>query len=152
MFNQRSEIADPLKEILAAFSDPNAKQMQSANDDNSPIEVKLKNDIIDGRKNQIGPHALEALKTYPALAIINDVLLDGMKTVGERFGSGQMQLPFVLESAEAMKAAVKVLEPYIEKKDGYKRAESSWQQSRVMCMISARIWLKSFYQIMVLKC
>ncbi len=121
LFNQRTEIADPLKEILAAFSDPNAKQMQAVNDDNSPIEEKLKNDIIDGRKNQIGPHALEALKTYPALAIINDILLDGMKTVGERFGSGQMQLPFVLESAEAMKAAVKVLEPYIEKKDGYKK-------------------------------
>jgi 5-methyltetrahydrofolate--homocysteine methyltransferase len=121
LFNQRTEIADPLKEILAAFSDPNARQMQSVNDDDSPIEEKLKNDIIDGRKNQIGPHALEALKIYPPLTIINDILLDGMKTVGERFGSGQMQLPFVLESAEAMKSAVKVLEPFIEKTDGYKK-------------------------------
>jgi 5-methyltetrahydrofolate--homocysteine methyltransferase len=121
LFNQRTEIADPLKEILSAFSDPNAKQMQTVNDDNSPVEEKLKNDIIDGRKNQIAAHALEALKTYPPLTIINDILLDGMKTVGERFGSGQMQLPFVLESAESMKAAVKVLEPFIEKKDGYRK-------------------------------
>lgn len=121
LFNERSEITDPLKEILAAFSDPNARLQQSVNDDDSPIEQKLKNDIIDGRKNQIAQHALEALQTHPPLSIINDILLDGMKTVGERFGAGQMQLPFVLESAEAMKAAVKVLEPYIEKKEGYKK-------------------------------
>lgn len=119
LFNQRDEIADPLKEILAAFSDPNVRLQQAVNDDDSPIEEKLKNDIIDGRKNQIGAHALEALKTYPPLSIINDILLEGMKVVGERFGSGQMQLPFVLESAESMKAAVKVLEPFIEKKEGY---------------------------------
>lgn len=121
LFNQRTEIADPLKEILAAFSDPNAKFQQAVNDENSSIEEKLKNDIIDGRKTHIGQHALEALKTYPPLTIINDILLDGMKVVGERFGSGQMQLPFVLESAEAMKSAVKVLEPYIEKTEGYQK-------------------------------
>lgn len=121
LFNQRSEIADPLKEILNIFSDPNARMQRSVDDENLPVEEKLKIDIIDGRKGQIGAHALEALKMHPPLTIINDILLDGMKTVGERFGSGQMQLPFVLESAEAMKAAVRVLEPYIEKADGYKK-------------------------------
>jgi 5-methyltetrahydrofolate--homocysteine methyltransferase len=123
LFNQRTEIADPLKDILRIFSDPNAKQQheQQSSDDHLSIDVKLKNDIIDGRKNQICAHALEALRQYPPLKIINDILLDGMKTVGERFGSGQMQLPFVLESAEAMKAAVKVLEPHIEKSEGYQK-------------------------------
>lgn len=121
LFNERSAIPDPLKEILNVFSDPNAIFQKSVSDENSSIEEKLKNDIIDGRKSHIGPHALEALKSYSALQIINDILLDGMRTVGERFGSGQMQLPFVLESAEAMKVAVRVLEPFIEKKDGYKK-------------------------------
>ena len=59
-----------------------------------------------------------ALETHPALDIINNILLDGMKVVGDLFGSGQMQLPFVLQSAEAMKAAVRFLEPFMEKKGG----------------------------------
>jgi 5-methyltetrahydrofolate--homocysteine methyltransferase len=59
-----------------------------------------------------------ALKSYPALDIINNILLEGMKVVGDLFGSGQMQLPFVLQSAEAMKAAVRFLEPFMEKKGG----------------------------------
>ncbi|NBO37748.1 methionine synthase [bacterium] len=121
LFNKRDEIAEPLKEILAAFSDPNAKQHMAVSDEHLSVEEKLKNDIIDGRKNQIGAHALEALKIHPPLTIINDILLAGMKVVGERFGAGQMQLPFVLESAESMKAAVRILEPYIEKKEGYKK-------------------------------
>jgi 5-methyltetrahydrofolate--homocysteine methyltransferase len=121
LFNDRQVIADPLREILTLFADASVKMAPVAADSESTIEEKLKNDIIDGRKNQITAHALEALKTHSALQIINDILLDGMKVVGERFGSGQMQLPFVLESAEAMKAAVKVLEPHIEKKDGYRK-------------------------------
>ena len=57
------------------------------------------------------------MKTYPPLDIINNLLLDGMKVVGDLFGSGQMQLPFVLQSAEAMKAAVKFLEPFMKRAD-----------------------------------
>jgi 5-methyltetrahydrofolate--homocysteine methyltransferase len=60
----------------------------------------------------------KALENYPALEIVNDILLDGMKTVGDLFGSGQMQLPFVLQSAEVMKTAVKFLEPFMEKVEG----------------------------------
>ncbi|MGH1553360.1 vitamin B12 dependent-methionine synthase activation domain-containing protein [Streptomyces sp. L7] len=59
----------------------------------------------------------EALQTRPALDIVNETLLDGMKVVGELFGSGQMQLPFVLQSAEVMKTAVAYLEPHMEKSD-----------------------------------
>lgn len=123
LFNQRDEIPDPLKEILTQFSDASQTTAAQAEDENLGIEEKLRNDIIDGRKNKIGEHAIEALKTYSALEIINEHLLAGMKVVGERFGAGQMQLPFVLESAEAMKAAVHVLEPYIEKNDQFKKGK-----------------------------
>lgn len=82
------------------------------------IEDKLKNRIIDGDKVGIESDLDEALKKYKALNIINDILLGGMKVVGVLFGSGQMQLPFVLQSAECMKAAVKHLEPFIDKVEG----------------------------------
>ena len=82
------------------------------------VEDRLKKHIIDGIKKNLDEHLTDALKVYTPLAIINDVLLDGMKTVGELFGSGKMQLPFVLQSAEVMKAAVRVLEPLMEKVEG----------------------------------
>src|SRR5439155_14107505 len=94
-----------------------AKQ-QAAHDENLPIEEKLKQHIIDGEKRNLTQHLDEALKKYPALEIINTILLEGMKVVGELFGSGQMQLPFVLQSAETMKAAVAHLEPHMEKVEG----------------------------------
>src|SRR5439155_26708052 len=94
-----------------------AKQ-QAAHDENLPIEEKLKQHIIDGEKRNLTQHLDEALKKYPALEIINTILLEGMKVVGELFGSGQMQLPFVLQSAETMKAAVAHLEPHMEKIEG----------------------------------
>src|SRR4029077_13100603 len=82
------------------------------------VEERLKNHIIDGEKIDLEVELTKALETHPALDIINNILLDGMKVVGDLFGSGQMQLPFVLQSAEAMKAAVRFLEPFIEKKGG----------------------------------
>ena len=85
---------------------------------NLSIEEKLKYHIIDGEKIGLEDSLNEALKKYPALDIINIHLLGGMKVVGDLFGSGQMQLPFVLQSAEAMKAAVKFLEPFMEKVEG----------------------------------
>jgi 5-methyltetrahydrofolate--homocysteine methyltransferase len=78
----------------------------------------LKNRIIDGDKIGIDTDLTNALKKYSALEIINDILLDGMKVVGDLFGSGQMQLPFVLQSAECMKSAVNFLEPFMEKIEG----------------------------------
>src|SRR5204862_2545080 len=82
------------------------------------VEERLKNHIIHGEKIGLEDELRTALEKYSALDIINNILLDGMKVVGELFGSGQMQLPFVLQSAEAMKAAVRFLEPFMEKKGG----------------------------------
>lgn len=119
IYDNRTADYDPLKEILAKFSHvKKSDSAQSNTRDGLTIEEKLKLDIIDGEKQKVSENCLEALKTYPALDIINKILLEGMKIVGERFGAGEMQLPFVLESAETMKAAVRTLEPYLEKNEG----------------------------------
>jgi len=91
--------------------------------ENLPIEEKLKRHIIDGDKQKLVDHLEEARKKYAPLEIINDHLLAGMKIVGDLFGSGQMQLPFVLQSAEVMKTAVAHLEKYMEKVDGQSRGK-----------------------------
>ncbi len=108
---------DPLTEFTTLFL---GKTTQSMKKDTSKlsIEEKLKYHIIDGEKIGLEDSLNEALKKYEALEIINVHLLGGMKVVGDLFGSGQMQLPFVLQSAEAMKAAVKFLEPFMEKVEG----------------------------------
>ncbi len=108
---------DPLGEFSTMFE---GKSAQSIKPDisNLPIEEKLKHHIIDGERIGLEDSLKAALEKYQPLDIINDILLDGMKTVGDLFGSGQMQLPFVLQSAESMKAAVKFLEPFMEKVEG----------------------------------
>ena len=108
---------DPLGEFTTMFM---GKSAQSIKPDisNLPIEEKLKHHIIDGERIGLEDSLKVALKKYPPLEIINDILLDGMKTVGDLFGSGQMQLPFVLQSAESMKAAVRFLEPFMDKVEG----------------------------------
>jgi 5-methyltetrahydrofolate--homocysteine methyltransferase len=99
------------------FLGKTAKSMK-VDTSNLSIEEKLKHHIIDGEKIELEDHLKIALEKYPALEIVNDILLGGMKVVGDLFGSGQMQLPFVLQSAEVMKAAVKFLEPFMEKVEG----------------------------------
>jgi len=108
---------DPLTEFTTLFQGVKAKQSQKASKGET-VEERLKTHIIDGEKIGLEDELKTALEQYSALDIINNILLEGMKVVGELFGSGQMQLPFVLQSAEAMKAAVRYLEPYIEKKGG----------------------------------
>ncbi|HEX7316551.1 MAG TPA: methionine synthase [Pyrinomonadaceae bacterium] len=108
---------DPLAEFTKLFEGAKAKKEHKV-DDNLPVEERLKQHIIDGEKVGLEDNLKLALESHPALDIINNVLLDGMKVVGELFGSGQMQLPFVLQSAEVMKAAVRFLEPFMEKKGG----------------------------------
>ncbi len=108
---------DPLTEFTKLFEGVSAKKSQAV-DENLPVEEKLKRHIIDGEKIKLEDNLKLALERHPALDIVNDILLDGMKTVGDLFGSGQMQLPFVLQSAEVMKAAVRFLEPHMEKKGG----------------------------------
>ena len=108
---------DPLTEFTKLFEGVAAKKTRQ-DDSNLPVEERLKRHIIDGEKVGLEDNLNLALESYAALDIINNILLDGMKTVGELFGSGQMQLPFVLQSAEVMKAAVRFLEPFMEKKGG----------------------------------
>src|SRR5690606_22654665 len=83
------------------------------------VEQRLSQRIIDGDRDGLVDDLDEALAAgLSALAIINDVLLAGMKVVGELFATGEMQLPFVLQSAETMKASVSHLEQFMEKADG----------------------------------
>ena len=108
---------DPLTEFTKLFEGVSTKTTKK-DMGNLPVEERLKRHIIDGEKQSLEDNLKLALESYPALDIVNDILLDGMKVVGDLFGSGQMQLPFVLQSAEVMKTAVRFLEPFMEKKGG----------------------------------
>lgn len=113
-------VYDPLTELTKLFEGVSTKEARASGPSlaDLPIEKRLKQHIIDGERIGLEPSLDEALHTYPPLQIINIFLLDGMKVVGELFGSGQMQLPFVLQSAETMKSAVAHLEPHMEKSEG----------------------------------
>ncbi|MCX4583283.1 methionine synthase [Streptomyces sp. NBC_01481] len=118
--DRRSEGYDPLQKLMELFEGVNMKSMKAGKAEELlalPLDERLKRRIIDGEKNGLEADLDEALQTRPALGIVNETLLDGMKVVGELFGSGQMQLPFVLQSAEVMKNAVAYLEPHMEKSD-----------------------------------
>ena len=108
---------DPLTAFTTLFENVKAKAAKKESK-GATVEERLQNHIIDGEKIGLEAELTTALESYPALDIINNILLAGMKVVGDLFGSGQMQLPFVLQSAEAMKAAVRFLEPFMEKKGG----------------------------------
>jgi 5-methyltetrahydrofolate--homocysteine methyltransferase len=109
-------IYDPLTKLTQLFEGVSAKDARSGNSlSDLPVEERLKQHIIDGERIGLEDALNIALEKYKPLDIINTFLLDGMKVVGELFGSGQMQLPFVLQSAETMKSAVAFLEPFMEK-------------------------------------
>ncbi|HKY45209.1 MAG TPA: vitamin B12 dependent-methionine synthase activation domain-containing protein, partial [Pyrinomonadaceae bacterium] len=110
-------VYDPLTEFTKLFEGVKSKTTKKSSKGET-VEERLKTHIIDGEKIGLEDELRLALEKYSALDIINNILLDGMKVVGDLFGSGQMQLPFVLQSAEAMKAAVRFLEPFMEKKGG----------------------------------
>ncbi|WP_282795108.1 methionine synthase [Streptomyces sp. CC224B] len=119
--DRRAEGYDPLQKLMALFEGATAKSLKAGKAEELaalPLEERLKRRIIDGERNGLEADLDEALTTRKALDIVNDTLLDGMKVVGELFGSGQMQLPFVLQSAEVMKTAVAHLEPHMEKVEG----------------------------------
>jgi len=111
---------DPLTALTTLFEGVSAKEARASGPSlaDLPVEKRLTQHIIDGERIGLEPALDEALQTYPALQIINTFLLDGMKVVGDLFGSGQMQLPFVLQSAETMKSAVAYLEPHMETVEG----------------------------------
>jgi 5-methyltetrahydrofolate--homocysteine methyltransferase len=118
-------VYDPLTKLTELFAGKTTKKDPSSNA-NLPVEERLKQHIIDGERLGLEEALKQALQDYPPLDIINIFLLDGMKVVGELFGSGQMQLPFVLQSAQTMKAAVAFLEPFMEKKEGDNNAKGTF--------------------------
>jgi 5-methyltetrahydrofolate--homocysteine methyltransferase len=119
IYDRRREGYDPLSALIAAFEGESASQ-HSAIEDRSgwTVERRLEQRIVDGDRNGLETELDEALGSgHAALEIVNEMLLAGMRTVGDLFGSGQMQLPFVLSSAETMKAAVAYLEPHMERSE-----------------------------------
>ncbi len=120
IFDRRAEGYDPLQTVLAMFAERKlADAVKKVRADT--VEGRLRDRIVDGDRKGLEAELDEAMARMPPLDIINTVLLDGMKTVGELFGSGKMQLPFVLQSAETMKAAVAHLEPHMERAEGQTR-------------------------------
>ncbi|MGA3540062.1 methionine synthase [Micromonosporaceae bacterium DT194] len=121
IYDRRREGYDPVQHFIEIFEGVDAASARATRAEELaalPLEERLKRRIIDGERNGLEADldaAMAAGRT--PLSIINDILLDGMKVVGELFGSGQMQLPFVLQSAEVMKTAVAYLEPHMDKAD-----------------------------------
>jgi 5-methyltetrahydrofolate--homocysteine methyltransferase len=119
---------DPLTELTTMFEGVSAKEARASGPSlaDLPVEERLKQHIIDGERIGLENSLNEALTSHPPLQIINTFLLDGMKVVGDLFGSGQMQLPFVLQSAETMKSAVAFLEPHMEKTEGQSNSKGKF--------------------------
>ena len=113
VYDNRTDAFDPLLHFLSLFEDDVVEVEVDVSA--MPLDQQLRGYILDGKKEGLEEVLEQALQQWSAIAIINDHLLAGMKTVGELFGSGQMQLPFVLQSAEVMKRAVSYLEPHMEK-------------------------------------
>jgi 5-methyltetrahydrofolate--homocysteine methyltransferase len=120
IFDRRAEGYDPLQRMLAIFADRKAadstKKVRS-----ETVEGRLRDRIVDGDRKGLEDELAQGMQTHTPLEIINNILLAGMKIVGELFGAGKMQLPFVLQSAETMKAAVAYLEPFMERVAGQER-------------------------------
>ncbi|MEX1037902.1 MAG: methionine synthase [Acidimicrobiia bacterium] len=134
VYDRRSEGYDPLERILELFEDAEIEKTPVEPMDGLPVDERLARRIIDGDQNNIIADLDEALAAgVRPLDIINDFLLEGMRVVGDRFASGEMQLPFVLKSAETMKKAVSYLEPLMEK------AETSRRGSVVLATVSGDV-------------
>ncbi len=120
IFDRRADGYDPLQRMLELFADrkaSDATQRKRA----ETVEERLKDRVVNGDRKGLTADLDEAMAKLPPLDIINTVLLDGMKVVGDLFGAGKMQLPFVLQSAETMKASVAYLEPFMERVEGQEK-------------------------------
>jgi 5-methyltetrahydrofolate--homocysteine methyltransferase len=121
VYDRRREGYDPLSRFLDLFEGVDIASVRASRAEELaalPLGERLARRIIDGERNGLEADLQSALDNgKPALDIVNDHLLEGMKVVGELFGKGEMQLPFVLSSAEVMKTAVAWLEPHMEKTD-----------------------------------
>jgi 5-methyltetrahydrofolate--homocysteine methyltransferase len=120
IFDRRRDGYDPLQKLLELFAGRKAADAVKK-ERAETAEGRLKDRIVDGDRKGLTGDLDEALLTLLPLDIINNVLLDGMKVVGDLFGAGKMQLPFVLQSAETMKAAVAYLEPMMERVEGQEK-------------------------------
>src|SRR4051794_76790 len=122
VYDRRREGYDPLTAFLDLFenvADDSGGKSRAELLMELPLDERLQRRIIDGEKNGLEADLDEAMAAgQKPLGIVNDTLLAGMKVVGDLFGSGEMQLPFVLQSAEVMKTAVAYLEPHMEKVEG----------------------------------
>ncbi|MFM7063181.1 MAG: methionine synthase [Actinomycetes bacterium] len=113
------ESYDPLVRLLEVFADVTVTDAVVEDRTGWTVEQRLHHRIIDGDRDGLTDDLDEAMADGLApLHIINEVLLEGMKVVGELFGRGEMQLPFVLQSAETMKTAVAHLEPHMDRVEG----------------------------------
>jgi 5-methyltetrahydrofolate--homocysteine methyltransferase len=120
VYDRRREGYDPLQQLMALFEGVSAASARASRAEELmqlPLFERLERRIVDGERTGLEADLDSGMAQRPPLEIINDTLLSGMKIVGELFGSGQMQLPFVLASAEVMKAAVAYLEPHMESSD-----------------------------------
>jgi 5-methyltetrahydrofolate--homocysteine methyltransferase len=120
VYDRRRDGYDPLQRFIDLFEGMDAASARASRAEELaalPLVERLERRIVDGDRNGLEADLDEALQTRSPLDIINETLLAGMKTVGDLFGSGEMQLPFVLQSAEVMKTAVAYLEPHMEKDD-----------------------------------
>src|SRR5207244_203444 len=111
---------EPLHADIALCEDRTVEK-SAARGRSEKLEDRLAQRIVDGDRQGLESDLDLAMETYAPLDIINNILLDGMKTVGDLFGAGKMQLPFVLQSAETMKAAVRWLEPHMERVEGQEK-------------------------------
>jgi 5-methyltetrahydrofolate--homocysteine methyltransferase len=125
IYDRRRDAFDPLTTFIQIFADEDEPDegARRAHLADLPLEERLRRHIVDGEREGLTDSLDEALRKYEPLAIVNDHLLDGMKEVGRLFASGEMQLPFVLQSAEVMKAAVGYLEPHMPKVGGAARGK-----------------------------
>jgi 5-methyltetrahydrofolate--homocysteine methyltransferase len=120
IFDRRREGYDPLQAYIGLFENRTAEK-SAARGRPEKLEDRLAQRIVDGDRQGLEADLDLAMETYRPLDIINNILLDGMKTVGDLFGAGKMQLPFVLQSAETMKTAVRWLEPHMERVEGQEK-------------------------------
>ncbi len=118
IYDRRREGYDPLHHFISFFENVETAKESKPDRSKLPVEERLQQRIIDGDRRGLDDDLDEALGRFDPLTIINEHLLEGMRVVGELFGSGKMQLPFVLQSAETMKQSVAYLEPHMDKLDG----------------------------------
>ncbi|MBU1178372.1 methionine synthase [Patescibacteria group bacterium] len=115
IYNKKRPGCSPLEKIISRYEKSVPQEENAVQWDKIPVEEKLIKHIVEGRKKGLKDTLEQSLKKYQPLEIVNNYLLNGIKEVGELFGAGKLQLPFVLRSAETMKAAVSLLEPHMPK-------------------------------------